>query len=484
MQVEVRRISDLTADPENARTHDKKNLDAIASSLEKFGQRKPIVVMPTGVILAGNGTWAAAKQLGWTEITVSVTPADWDYATAKAYALADNRTAELAEWDTDILASQLIELDAEGWDITALGFDVPNLDEDSPIVEDDVPLTFEDAPAKAALGDVWQLGPHRVMCGDSTNPEHVAKLMNGQIADLIHADPPYGMGKEKDGVENDNLYAEKLDEFQLAWFKTVRPHVADNASAYIWGNPEDLWRLWFRAGLSRVERLTFRNQILWQQEGISWGKDGMSGLRQYANMGEHCLFFMMGEQGFNNNADNYWTGWDALIAYLDGERLKMGWSIKDTKRIAGHSENSGCHWFDKSQWSMPTEAVYKSWQEAAKNNGFKRDYNDIKQEFYSTRAYFDSGHDQMSDVWRFDRVKGEERHGHATPKPVQMMARVMKSSLPKGGLVVEPFGGSGSTLIGAEQTGRVCYTMELTPQYVDTIVKRWEALTGQKAQLL
>ena len=90
----------------------------------------------------------------------------------------------------------------------------------------------------------------------------------------------------------------------------------------------------------------------------------------------------------------------------------------------------------------------------------------------------------MSDVWRFDRVKGEERHGHATPKPVQMMARVMKSSLPKGGLVVEPFGGSGSTLIGAEQTGRVCYTMELTPQYVDTIVKRWEALTGQKAQLL
>jgi hypothetical protein len=123
MQVEVRRISDLTADPDNARTHDKKNLDAIASSLEKFGQRKPIVVMPTGVILAGNGTWAAAKQLGWTEITVSVTPADWDYATAKAYALADNRTAELADWDTDILASQLIELDSVGWEAKDLGFD-------------------------------------------------------------------------------------------------------------------------------------------------------------------------------------------------------------------------------------------------------------------------------------------------------------------------------------------------------------------------
>jgi ParB-like chromosome segregation protein Spo0J len=123
MQVEVRRISNLTADPENARTHDKKNLDAIASSLEKFGQRKPIVVMPTGVILAGNGTWVAAKQLGWTEIQVSVVPADWDFATAKAYALADNRTAELADWDTSVLASQLIELDAEGWEAKDLGFD-------------------------------------------------------------------------------------------------------------------------------------------------------------------------------------------------------------------------------------------------------------------------------------------------------------------------------------------------------------------------
>ena len=90
----------------------------------------------------------------------------------------------------------------------------------------------------------------------------------------------------------------------------------------------------------------------------------------------------------------------------------------------------------------------------------------------------------MNEVWSFDKVHGEERQGHATPKPVEMMARVMKSSLPKGGLCVEPFGGSGSTLIGAEQTGRICYTMELTPVYVDVIVKRWENLTGQKAELV
>ena len=192
MQVEVRRISDLTADPENARTHDKKNLDAIASSLEKFGQRKPIVVMPTGVILAGNGTWAAAKQLGWTEITVSVTPADWDYATAKAYALADNRTAELAEWDSGVLASQLLELDAEGWDITALGFDLPDTPQD--LNEDEGPLTFdEEAEPITKLGDVYQLGRHRLMCGDSTSIDAVDALTEGKIMDMAFTDPPYGV---------------------------------------------------------------------------------------------------------------------------------------------------------------------------------------------------------------------------------------------------------------------------------------------------
>lgn len=123
MKLETWPISKLTPDPQNARAHDKRNLDAIATSLEKFGQRKPIVITPEGIILAGNGTVQAAKQLGWKEVAVSVAPADWDYNTARAYALADNRTAELAEWNTDILATQLVELDAEGWEIADLGFD-------------------------------------------------------------------------------------------------------------------------------------------------------------------------------------------------------------------------------------------------------------------------------------------------------------------------------------------------------------------------
>ncbi len=141
---------------------------------------------------------------------------------------------------------------------------------------------------------------------------------------------------------------------------------------------------------------------------------------------------------------------------------------------------------------MATKETYKSWQNYIKENNndafkkdydeLKKDYDELKKQFYSTRSYFDSSHEQMSDVWEYDRVKGEERQGHATPKPVKMMERVMKSSLPKGGLCVEPFGGSGSTLMGAEKTNRKCYTMELDPKYIDVIIKRWEQYTGQKAE--
>jgi DNA modification methylase len=334
------------------------------------------------------------------------------------------------------------------------------------------------------------------MCGDSTNMEHVAKLTNGKKAVLLHADPPYGMGKENDGVQNDNLYSDKLDTFQMLWWKTWRKHLEDNASAYIWGNPEGLWRLWWRGGLADSERLTFRNEIVWDQvTGVSWGKDGMANLRSYAPMGERCLFFMLGEQGFNNNSDNYWEGWEPLRTYLDSEMEKCGGRTNWKNAL---QNQMGSHYFTKSQWVFPTKEAYDKLQQFAKGDAFKQDYDALKQdydalkqdydalkqEFYATRSYFDSGHDKMTDLWHAPRVMGEERHGHATPKPLELMQRVMKSSAPEQGLVFEPFGGSGSTLIGAEQTGRICYTMELTPAYVDVIVKRWENLTGKTAELL
>jgi DNA modification methylase len=496
LRIETIKISSLTPDPTNARRHDSRNLESIKGSLKLFGQRKPIVVTGANVIVAGNGTVEAAKDLGWSEILIVRTPIDWTPEQVKAYALADNRTAELAEWDSKILADQLIELDAVGWNVAEFGFEELNPPTNPELLEsDEIPIAPIDAISK--IGDVWILGNHRVMCGDSTNQEHVAKLTDGKKAVLLHADPPYGMGKEKDGVQNDNLYADKLDAFQMLWWKTWRKHLEDNASAYIWGKAEDLWRLWFVSGLKNYEKLTFRNQIVWSKYIHGKSKPTkIEMMRSYSNYTEHCLFFMLGEQGFNNNSDNYWEGWEPIRTYLNEQMEKCG-GHKNWKDAL--QNQMGSHYFTKSQWTFPTKEAYKKLQDFGKGDAFKRDYDAfkrdydalkrdydaLKKEFYGTRAYFDNTHENMTDVWICEPVATHERFGeHATPKPLELMQRVMKSSAPESGLVFEPFGGSGSTLIAAEQTNRICYTMELTPAYVDVIVKRWENLTGKTAERL
>ena len=191
-------ITDLSLDPKNARKHSARNLEAIAASLEKFGQRKPIVVH-RGVVLAGNGTLEAAKTLGWTEIEVAEVPDDWDNDTAKAYALADNRTAELAEWDESELAKQLLELVDADWNIEELGFEVPALsDIDGDKDEDEVPEP--PVEPKTKLGDIYQLGRHRLMCGDSTDEATVMRLMDGAKADMVFTDPPYGVSVVKNDM--------------------------------------------------------------------------------------------------------------------------------------------------------------------------------------------------------------------------------------------------------------------------------------------
>jgi DNA modification methylase len=485
MKLETLRIAELTPDPNNARQHDDKNLKAIMGSLKEFGQRKPIVITEAGTIVAGNGTVEAAKRLGWLDIEVVRVPSDWSDAQVKAFAIADNRTAELANWNQEVLTSQLLELEAEGWELAEFGFEAFELpDEDKPIIEDEIP---ESAPGRVALGDVWQLGRHRVMCGDSTKPQYVKRLVGNEKAQLLHADPPYGMGKEGDGVANDNLYGNKLDKFQMDWWKTFRPYLEDNSSAYIWGNAPELWRLWYLGGLSQSEPLTIRNEIVWSK-GIAQGQSSDKH-RMFPTESERCLLFMIGEQGFNTNSDNYWEGWEPLRIYFESEMQKLGWNLKDIDKAT--ETRMAKHYATKSQWTFITAQRYEMLQKAAKGLAFlteydklKTEYDKLKTEFYGTRAYFDNTHDNMTDVWKFGRVNNEERHGHATPKPIEMMARVMKSSLPKDGLCLEPFGGSGATLIGAEQTGRRCYTMELQPEYCDIIIERWEKLTGLKAELL
>jgi site-specific DNA-methyltransferase (adenine-specific) len=238
MKIERIAITKLIPDPTNARTHDEKNLSAIEGSLKEFGQRKPIVITQDNIIAAGNGTVEAAKRLGWTEMDVVRVPADWDADRIKAYALADNQTAELAEWNPEVMAAQLLDLQEAGFDIESFGFELvnPPVDLES-IEEDEIP---EDAPTRTALGDIWKLGRHRLMCGSTTSLDDMDKLMEKKKADIVFTDPPYGVAYRggiqfKDGqVQKNNREMIQNDDADIyeAVMQTLGAYA--NGPCYIW----------------------------------------------------------------------------------------------------------------------------------------------------------------------------------------------------------------------------------------------------------
>lgn len=318
----------------------------------------------------------------------------------------------------------------------------------------------------------------------------VLPTLSPKSIDLYLSDPPYGMGKEADGVLNDNLYDAKLDTFLLECWKAGRPALKDNASAYIFGEAESLWRLWFVGGLRDSERMTMRNEIVWNKgiNGAPW-----EGGRSYQPATERALFFMLGEQGFNNNGDNYWEGWEPIRCYLRAERDKMGWGNKEVAAFFGFHPRMADHWFSKSQWSMPTETQYKRLQSEAEGESFKREHDELKRDhdelkrehdelkraFYATRAYFDNAHQIMWDVWDYPKVIGAERSGHPTPKPVALMARAVKTSCPEGGLVLDPFMGTCPVGVACIRTGRRYIGIEKHAAHFATARERIERELAQ-----
>lgn len=489
----------------NARKN-KTNIQKVASSIKEFGWKQPIVVDKDNVIVVGHTRYEAAQLLNQTEVPVLVAD-DLNEQQTKAYRLMDNRSNQDAEWDENLLTLELEELETQGVDLSLTGFMSEEINTFLNRIEenlsDDALDNIPEASEKTVTvkGDIWLLGHHRVMCGDSTNITDVDCLMQGQKARLLHADPPYGMGKEKEGVANDNLHHEELDQFQMSWWATFRYQLISNASVYIWGNAEDLWRLWYRGSLEKTNELTVINEIVWAKVHQNSDKLDAIGktsdeMRCYPVATERCLFMMLNEKSYNNNADNYWEGWETIRSYLEAEIKKTGWNAKDIKAIT-NSHMYG-HWFTKSQWTFINQKNYEQLREASLQKAFLKPYEELRKEYlqakrifdgevmstyYDSRAYFDNSHEAMTDVWQYERVKGEDRFGHATPKPIAMMERIMKSSSQKNDLIIEPFGGSGSTLIAAEKTNRICYLMECEPIWVDVIIKRWQQLTGKDAVL-
>jgi site-specific DNA-methyltransferase (adenine-specific) len=297
MDIELVNIDDLDLDPRNARKHDAKNLKAIADSLEQFGQRKPIVVWGKTVV-AGNGTMAAARTLGWTDIQVVYIPDDWSADQVKAYALADNRSAELAAWDEQVLASQLLELQEAEFDIELLGFELP-VDELQDVVEDDLP---EQVEPKSKLGDVWKLGRHKLLCGDATDTGTVQKLMAGTKADLVLTDPPFGNGVTgSDSYGRGQLGARQIlgdsnTQVLNSFFEPVDSVLKTNSHCLVWIQ----WRTF--AELEKAfANYKLRTVVVWdkKQAGLSGGG--------FAEQYEMLCVFIKGKATQNAYSGNVWS---------------------------------------------------------------------------------------------------------------------------------------------------------------------------------
>jgi DNA modification methylase len=376
------------------------------------------VVTGANVIVAGNGTVEAAKDLGWSEILIVRTPIEWTPEQVKAYALADNRTAELAEWDEKVLAEQLLELDSVGWDLKELGFETLEPPDNVEITqEDEIP----DLPINptSKLGDIWQLGKHRLMCGDSTNQEDVKKLMNDEVADLVLTDPPYNVAIENAAgmtIKNDDMGDEEFKKFLTKCFKNLENYLKPGGSFYVWYASRE--HINFEESLNKAG-LKVRQQLIWNKNTFILGR------QDYHWKHEPCLY------GWKDGAAHFFIDDRTQSTILENKKF----DIKKMKK--------------EEMQSLLEELL-----------GDKISTTIINEDKPST-----------NDL-------------HPTMKPIKLIGRFIKNSSQINETVLDLFGGSGSTLIAAEQLGRRCFIMEYDPKYTDVIIKRWEKLTGLEAQLL
>jgi DNA modification methylase len=473
------KLSEIKSNPNNPRVikdHKFEKLKKSISEFPKMMELRPMVINEDNIVLGGNMRLKALKDLGYKEV-----PEEWVKRASdlteeetRRFIIADN--VGFGEHDWEMLANEWNTEELEDWGLEGFPFEeVTELE-----AEEDDYTEPDNIQVDVVLGDLIEIGEHRLLCGDSTDSDQVAKLMNGEKADVAHNDPPYGMKKENEGVLNDNLNYSDLLDFNKEWISLQFTHLKENGSWYCWGIDEPLMDIYSEILKPYIaqQKATFRNLITWDK-GHGQGQNSEN-TRSYAIADEKCLFAMMGVQGFNNNADNYFEGWEPIRDYLLSERLKAGWDIPTMKRIAGHSDLSRDHWTCKSQWNMPTIEVYKSFQKWCIDNkveAFKKEYEELKKEYYSTRAYFNNVHDNFNNVWHFDRHKREGNEGgHATPKPIPLCERAIKSSCPDNGLVLDVFLGSGSTMVASHQLKRKCYGMELDPKYCQVIIDRMSKL--------
>jgi len=440
MQIELRSIDQVKPYPGNPRQNDEA-VDAVAASLKEFGFRQPIVVDSEGVIIVGHTRYKAALKLGLKQVPVHVAT-DLTPAQVKAYRIADNATNEIAEWNYELLPIELSALQEMHFDIGTLGFDQEELQrimsgdvQEGLTDPDDVPAPPDEATTRP--GDLWILGNHRLLCGDSSKPEDVDRLLDGVVIHLVNTDPPYNVKVEP---RSNNAIAAGLSSFTA----TKRGAIDSSDARGMHHQGFDLARDKTKAkGTTKQMR----------------AKD-----RPLANdFVSDADFDQMLDAWFGNMAR---VLEDGRGFYIWGGYANLG-NYPPFLKKNGLYFSQGIVWdkqhpvLTRKDFMGAFEIAFYGWKEGAAHK------------FY--------GPNNATDLWHVKKVNPQSMV-HLTEKPVELAVRAMQFSSLAGENVLDLFGGSGSTLIAAEQTGRHAFLMELDEPYCDVIVQRWEKFTGRKAQ--
>ncbi|MGF7175273.1 site-specific DNA-methyltransferase [Azospirillum doebereinerae] len=412
LTIEYRSLASFLPRERTPRTHSKKQIRQIADSITAFGWTNPILIDGDGRVVAGHGRLAAAKLLGIDSIP-TICLSDMTQAQLRAYAIADNRLAENAGWDRDLLAIEfryIAELDAS-FDLPLTGFDLGDIEFmlDGETVANDrddaVPDPDSTRPAVSRPGDLWQLGPHRLLCGDARDPEAYRRLLEGRTAQMVFTDPPYNVpidGHVCGGgsVHHDEfiMASGEMDEAQFTSFLTtvlrnLAAHSQDGSIHYACMDWRHIGEL-LAAGRAAYAEL--KNLCVWNKDNGGMGSFYRS---------KHELVFVF-KNGTAPHINNFELGQNGR--------------------------------YRTNVWDYPGA-------------------NSLKAE------------------------RMEELRMHPTVKPVALVADAIRDCSHRGGLVLDPFAGSGTTLMAAERTGREACVLELDPRYVDTIIRRWQTASGQDA---
>ncbi len=462
------------------------DVNKIIKSIKKHGFSFPFFVWAhddINHVLDGHGRLAALKKMQADGEEIPALPCV--YVEAENEAEAKEKLLKLnsqyghmtAESVADFLDGMEIELDDLALPDGVLDLSGIAAPEEETEGDDDAPDVDEDGEPDSQPGEMYELGNSILLCGDSTNPEDVARILGGLKADLVFTDPPYGMKKESDGVANDNLNYDDLLEFNKKWLALAFEHLKENGSLYCWGIDEPLMDIYnyILKPKARAGEITFRNLITWDK-GNGQGQN-FEEYRMFAIADEKCLFVMNGQQNYGRDLSTWYEGFEPFrMLWIDNVKA-AGLTLEKAEKIAGSTYAS--HYGSKSQYSFITAEAWanmKAYCEENNIDAFKREYEEVKRAWYDTRAYFNNTWDNMNNVWHFAKTSGAEREsagGHATPKPVALCERAIKSSSRERETVLDFFGGSGSTLIAAEKNNRKALLIELEPKWCDVIRKRW-----------